>query len=355
MAQHFLRRAESRKLPLAKVLRMTEEQAYRWFRRARWPETGGEPWCPRCGLLEPWEIRRRRFKCRDKDCRCEFSVTSGSIYASHKLSFRQLIGVIAFAANSVKGKAALQVTRELGVQYKTARANLTKLREAIAAERERLLLTDTVEIDGMYIGGYVRPKNRAQDRVDRRLAENRSQKRRCVIALRQRNSRIVTVITRGEDAAVVTPFVRRYVAQGATLVADEHRAYDPLHAAFDKVDRVNHSLAYRGEDGTSTNQVESFFSRVRRSENGIHHHMASQYLDWYAADLAWREDHRKMGNDRMVVEMLRKALGHPVSRWLCGYWQGNHPPKDPSWSSHDDMIYNMIDLTFGLGVISWII
>lgn len=26
------------------------------------------------------------------------------------------------------------------------------------------------------------------------------------------------------------------------------------------------------------------------------------------------------------MEMLRKALGYPVSRWLCGYWQGNHPP-----------------------------
>lgn len=328
MAQHFLRSAAARTLPLVRVLRMSEDQAYRWFCRARWPETDGEPWCPRCGCIEPWEIRRRRYKCREKTCRAEFSVTSGTIFASRKLPFRLILAVISLAANSVKGKAALQVARELGVEYKTAWANLMKLREAIAAERERLLLEEMVEIDGMYIGGHIRPENRAENRVDRRLARNQNGKRRCVIAVRQRNGRIVTVVAKGEAAPVASAVIQRYVERNAVIVADEHPAYDVLHAMHAVVERVNHSEAYRGEDGVSTNQVESYFSRVRRAERGIHHRMASQYLDWYAAELAWREDHRRSDNGTLVAEMLKKALGHPVSRWLCGYWQGNHPPPD---------------------------
>ena len=328
MAQHFLKSAAARPLPLARILRMTEDQAYGWFKRARWPETKGQPWCPRCGCLEPWEIRRRRYKCREKTCRAEFSVTSGTIFASHKLSFRQILAVLSMSANSVKGKAALQAARELGVQYKTAWANLMKLREAIAAERESLLLEETVEVDGLYIGGHIRPENRAEDRIDRRLARNQNGKRRCVIAVRQRNGRTVTVVTKGEAAAVASGIIRQYVERNAVIVADEHPAYDVLHAMHAVVERVNHSQAYRGEDGVSTNQVESYFSRVRRGERGIHHRIASQYLDWYAAELAWKEDHRRMDNRTMVEEMLKKALAHPVSRWLCGYWQGNHPPPD---------------------------
>lgn len=85
------------------------------------------------------------------------------------------------SANAVKGKAALAVSREIGIEYKSAWVNLLKLREAVAAERTRLLLDGTVEIDGMYIGGHVRPKNRREERVDRRR-ENRNPDRRCASA-----------------------------------------------------------------------------------------------------------------------------------------------------------------------------
>ncbi|GGF01324.1 DDE transposase [Aliidongia dinghuensis] len=328
MAQHYLLSRKCRTLPLHRVFRMSEEAAYKWFLRARWPETDGVPYCPRCGVTDAWETRRRRFKCRAKDCRCEFSVTSGTIFAHHKLPFRQLLAAIALSAHAVKGKAALQVARELGVQYKTAWANLMKLREAIAAERASLMLEGTVEVDGMYVGGHIRPENRAEDRIDRRLRENQTGKRKCVIAIRQRNGRIVTAITKTEDAAVIMPLLQRYARHAHVVVADEHHAYNQVAAVFEEVERVNHSLAYRSEAGVSTNQVESFFSRVRRGEWGTFHHIASQYLDWYAFEMAWREDHRRTDMRTLVRGMLSKAMGHRTSRWLCGYWQGNHPPKD---------------------------
>jgi hypothetical protein len=61
-------------------------------------------------------------------------------------------------------------------------------------------------------------------------------------------------------------------------------------------------------------------------KSGVDASSVAKYLDWYAADLAWREDHRRKDNQAMLDAVLRKALGHPTSRWPCGYWQGNHPP-----------------------------
>ncbi len=49
--------------------------------------------------------------------------------------------------------------------------------------------------------------------------------------------------------------------------------------------------------------------------------MAGKYLDWYAADLAWREDHRRVDFRKQARLVLASALAHPVSRNLKGYWQ----------------------------------
>lgn len=336
MAQHFLLSAKCRPLPVAKVLRMSEERAYREFCRARWQEDGGRPHCPRCGVVKVYEANHRlpdgrvsrRFRC--SGCRCDFTVTSGTIFASHKLSFRQMLGALALAANAVKDEAALLLTRQLGVQYKTAWVLMMKMREAIASEREALVLNEMIEIDGTYVGGHVRKENKAADRKDRRLAQNQNGKRRRVLAMRQRGGRIVSVITLSESSAAAVALARKHVADGALVLTDAHEAYG-LMGAYWEHRTVNHDVAYCGDDGTYTNHIESFFARVKRAQMGTHHRFAGKYLDWYIAELAWREDMRRRDNGWLTRNLLQRVLLHPVSRWLKGYWQGNHPTREFLW------------------------
>jgi transposase-like protein len=75
---------------------------------------------------------RRIWKC--KACNHQFSVTSGTIFASRKLPIRDYLAAIAIFVNAVKGISALQLGRDLDVQYKTAFVLAHKLREAIEAE-----------------------------------------------------------------------------------------------------------------------------------------------------------------------------------------------------------------------------
>ena len=53
--------------------------------------------------------------------------------------------------------------------------------------------------------------------------------------------------------------------------------------------RVNHSVEFVSEDGACTNQAESYFARLRRSEFGIHHRISGHLLQAYANEMAWRE------------------------------------------------------------------
>ena len=272
-------------------------------------------------------MSRARFKCSAKECRKVFSVTSGTAFSSRKLPFKKMVMAIWFAANAVKGKAALQLSREIGVQFRTAWVLLMKLREVVSYAREEMRLDGEVEIDGKYIGGHVRKKNRAEDRVDRRLKRHRNPDRLCALAVRSRGngSRTFTRMIRDEDGDAAWAAVRDHVTREATVFADEHSSYDDL-LGMNRTKRVNHSEAYATDEGDNTNFVESFFSRIERSFVGIHHRFSVKYLDWYVADLAWKEDHRRKGNRWQTLELLQRALGAPTSRFLCGYWQGNSPP-----------------------------
>lgn len=314
--QHFLLSAKARTLSLKAVFRMSDDEAYATFCQLRWPETEGAAVCPRCGCVEVYNIStRRRFKC--VACHHQFSVTSGTIFASRKLAFVDLLAAIAIFVNGAKGVAALQLSRDLDVQYKTAFVLTHKLREAMARELADIKLNGIVEIDGGYFGGHVRPENRREDRKDRRLKSNQSGKRQCVVILRERGGRSLPFVVRSEGDAV--PFVRDHVGTLATIYADEGSSWDALHAGWD-AKRVNHSVAFM-DDGVCTNQAESYFSRLRRAEIGTHHHIAGPYLYSYAGEMAWREDHRRVANGAQASLVGLAAMAAPVSRKWAGYWQ----------------------------------
>ena len=316
MAQHFLLTAAARTLSLSAVARMSDEEAREAFKLIRWSDNKGQPYCPRCGCASICAYRTRQlWKC--KGCQHQFSATSGTIFASRKLPIRDILLAIAIFTNGAKGHSALQLSRDLDCQYKTAFVLAHKIREAISAEDQNATARGDVEIDGAYFGGYVKPANYKEHRRDRRLAENRTGKRRVVIVMRERNGKTLTFVTKSEDAAV--PTIRERVEIGSTIYADDASHWDQLHARY-LTKRVNHSYAY-SHDGASTNMAESFFSRLRRAEIGIHHHVAGPYLAAYAAEMDWREDHRRLSNGQQYLAIVSAAAKHPVSKQWCGYWQ----------------------------------
>ena len=316
MAQHFLLSSKARTLSLAQVLRLSESEAYSAFKAVRFADNGGEPFCPKCGCVAVYEFASRKiFKC--KGCQSQFSLTSGTIFASRKLDLRDILAAIAIFTNGAKGHSALQLSRDLDVQYKTAFVLSHKIREAIASQDKNAKVSGEVEIDGMYTGGYVKPANHKENRRDRRLGRNQNGKRRVVIVARERNGKTITFVSKTEDASV--PMLQDRIAIGSTVYADEASHWDQLHARY-QTHRINHSQAYSDGDGC-TNMAESFFSRLRRAEVGTHHHIAGPYLASYAAEMDWREDNRRMSNGEQYRAIVSATASHPVSRAWKGYWQ----------------------------------
>jgi len=322
MAQHFLLSAAAKSLSLASIFTMKDADAETTFRRIRWADTNGEPVCPHCGGVDAYDCRRLkgapRFRCRA--CVKDFTITSGTLFASHKLPLRCYLAAIALFCNEVKGKSALALSRELSVSYKCAFVLLHKLREAMAAELKGRMIGGegkVAEVDSGYFGGYVKPANLKNHRVDRRFYEHQSGKRKAVVVIRERNGNTLPAVFKSEKRAL--DFIRRRIAPGTIVNADESANWNELHSRFE-MKRINHEEAY-SLDGACTNWAEEFFSRMRRAEIGHHHHIAGAYLLRYAQEASWREDNRRSSNGEQVNRVAGVALASKPSVDFSGYWQ----------------------------------
>ena len=322
MSQHFLLSVAARTLSVGKVAQMSEQEAETIFAAIRWAETDGKPVCPHCGSLEAYDCRRPngapRWRC--KGCKADFSLTSSTLFAFHKLPLRSYLMAVAIFCNEVKGKSALALSRDLGVQYKTSFVLAHKMREAMASECRNEKVGGEgheVAIDGGYFGGYVKPANLKEHRIDRRLAYNQNGKRKVVVVIRDKDGHTLPATFGSEGASI--NFIKSRVEEGTTVQADEASSWDALHLSY-PMKRINHQEAY-SLDGACTNAAEEFFSRMRRAEIGHHHHLAGAYLGRYAQEAAFREDRRRMPNGEQFRTVLALVAKNKPSRDFCGYWQ----------------------------------
>jgi len=221
----------------------------------------------------------------------------------------------------VEGESALALSRDLHTTGMTSFVLAHKIREAMASELKGLQAGgagETVEIDGAYFGGYVRPANHKGNRRDRRLAKNQNGKRQSLVVVRERGGSTLPAAFKSEAAAL--GWIKSRVLADTHIMADEAPGWNDLHGRF-QVSRIDHGQLYSDQRGTYTNGAESFFSRIRRGEIGHYHHVSGPYLLRYGQESAWREDHRRMDNGRQVMAVSGLAMACGVSVDWCGYWQ----------------------------------
>ena len=334
MSQHFLLSAQARTLSIKRLYEMNDEDAFQFFKELRWG-TSEKVVCPHCGTVNTHYFIKTRHQWRCKDCHRTFSVTSGTVFAFHKLPIKLYLIAIAIFTNAVKGLSALQLSRDLDVQYKTAFVLAHKIRESLMEQRDDSQpLEGEIHMDGAYVNTHVRPENKKEKRIDRRLAKNQKESKRCIFVIREKDTdpkqqerqrirgKVRTYIIKVENQDDVKRLAEMNIKRGAIVCADESNAYDLLHAKYE-MHRVNHQVEYMADDGTTNNMAESYFSRFRRMQIGQVHKFGLLYLANYANEAAYREDMRRCSNGEIFGDILRKCIGTFTHHDWCGYWQGN--------------------------------
>lgn len=107
---------------------MTEQEAFDWLCRLRWPRG---PRCPRCGQEEPYHlVSYHLFRCAA--CPYQFSVTADTHLSSHKMSLAQLVRVIDVLVN--RPTSVREASKLCGITGKTGHIFCKKVRGALAGQ-----------------------------------------------------------------------------------------------------------------------------------------------------------------------------------------------------------------------------
>lgn len=295
----------------------TDENAAREHLEALlWPEG---PTCPHCGNADAKRITKLAgkstrpgvYKC--KECRKPFSVTVGTVFERSHIKLHQWVYATHLLSAGKKGTSSLQISRMLGVTYKTAWFMTHRIREAM----RELGLTpmggegEIVEADETYYG---KPET---SRVSpRRLKEGRPYikgdkkwNNRPIVSLVQRGGKVRSFHVAVADKDTVQKIVRENIAAETRLHTDESRLYTGSEAFFATHETVKHSAKEYARGDVHTNSAEGFFSIFKRGMRGNYQHCKEKHLHRYLAEFDFRYNNRiKLGvDDAMRADLAIKG------------------------------------------------
>lgn len=276
------------KLSDEKVCRDAMEQ-WRW---------NGNPVCPHCGEIKPYKLKDgKTYRCREKTCRKDFTVTVGTIFENSKIPLSTWIAAIFVITAHKKGISSLQLSRDLGITQKSAWFVLHRIRH-IMGEPEPEPLDNIVEIDETYVGGKFANMNRGRRKY---FQEKGIDNKVAVMGLLERDGKArLTVI--GENT--FKDVVRVNVKPNAILMTDTHLSYQGLNMEYAAHHTVNHSQMEFKNGIAYTNTVEGFFSSLKRSIFGIYHQVSPKHLHRYCEETSYRYNTRKITDkDRFTQTM----------------------------------------------------
>jgi transposase-like protein len=95
------------------------------------------------------------------------------------------------------------------------------------------------------------------------------------------------------DARTLNRFVRKAVSDKVDLVAtDEWKGYHYLNALGYPHDTVKHSDGEYVRGQVHTQNIDSFWSLLKRGVMGTFHHVSKKYLPLYLAEFQYRYNNR---------------------------------------------------------------
>jgi transposase-like protein len=265
-----------------------EAKAREWLEARVWPEG---PVCPHCGVFDQATLMKGKshrpglYNCNA--CREPFTVTVGTLYERSKVPLHTWLSVTHLMMASKKGMSALQISRMIGLSYKTTWFLCHRIRESLRDTKAGPLggQNKVVEMDETFVGGKAR--NRAY------TAEPKKQ---AVFSLIEREGHVRSFHVANVTAKTLGPILEQNVAKATAVMTDESVVYPKLAAAFASHGTVNHSAnEYARLSGfIHVNTAESFFSILKRGITGSFHNVSEAHLHRYLCEFDYRFNTRHM-------------------------------------------------------------
>jgi len=270
-----------------------EDKARAYLEAQRWPDGVICPFCGQIGeakaLAATGALGAGWYHCGD--CRKKFTVRVGTLYERSHVPISKWLFATHLLCSSKKGISSHQLSRMLGVTYKTAWFMAHRIREGMKPTG-----TDAgplggegkiVEADETYIG-------KADNQRGRKPWGGMGHKMK-IVSLVERDGKVRS--KRVKDATKIT--IKDILAANVHPASILHTDGSGLYTRTGLVrihEAVDHNKEYvrEGKAGRKvhTNTLEGFFSVFKRGMVGTYQHCGEQHLDRYLAEFDFRANTR---------------------------------------------------------------
>jgi transposase-like protein len=289
------------------------DRCHQYLVEMRWPD--GVVICPICNEPNPrYLATQRRFECRKKHPRRQFSIKVGTIFEDSPIPLKSWLLAVWQISNCKNGISSYELARALGVTQKTAWFMNHRIRLAMQGY-DGGTLGGEVEVDETYIGGKARNMHPRKRRETIRRGGSFAGKV-AVMGLLERNttgkkSRIRTTVVPNVRKHHLHEQVAKHVEDGTTVYTDALKSYQDLNLYYQhKV--IDHAEKY--VDGQiHTNGLENYWSLLKRAIKGTYVSVEPFHLFRYLDEQAFRFNERSANDGQRFAETLKRVTGRRVT------------------------------------------
>jgi len=263
--------------------------------------------CPHCKHKEVTKFkesnrsRKGLYKCNT--CKKQFTVTVGTVFENTRLPLTTWFSAFYFICSSKKGISSLQLSRYLGISYKSAWFMAHRIRYAMKQKPFEPLLSGDVEVDETYVGGKPRALNGGGYKTD--VKPGMGTNKIPVVAMVERDGNVRTAVIPRSNSLHLKKVMTKNITRASTIITDDARFYQKMVPRnFNKHESVCHSRKEYARGNINTNTVESYFALVKRSIYGTFHHVSRKHLPRYLDEISFKWNYRKFSDyDRTLAAL----------------------------------------------------
>lgn len=279
----------------------TEEQCRDYLISVRYPKG---LLCPKCGSKDLWKLKKEIWKC--KKCRKDVSSTTGTVFENTHIPLTIWFQAIWCLISQKHGVSALGLAHSLGIKREMTVWQLLKKIRSNMIRTSTDLLTGTVEIDEVFIGG-IKKGIRGRGAQGKVLV---------LVAVEDKNKkgigRIRIVIIPDAKAETLLTTIQTIVAKGSTIRTDQHPSYQIIEKHGYKHEPIQNICYELGEDTTPlVHRVSALLKRwlLGTHQGGVHLVNMQNYLDEYVFRFN-RRTSKSRGKlfYRLIQNMVKKEM-----------------------------------------------
>jgi len=278
-----------------------EQKCVELLEKIRW---NGKPICFHCGNSEGiYRLQGGKLlKC--SKCRKRFSVRQGTIFEESRLPLSKWYYAIYIFSNHKKGISSVQLAKDLKVTQKTAWFMLGRVRYAMKSKSFNKPLEGVIEADESYFGSKPR---KGDGKIHKK---GRGTEKQPVFGMIQRGGNVIAMPVEKVNATTLKGEIRKHVKKGSYILTDEWQAYQGLNRNREYGHlTVNHGAGEYEHNGVHVNNMENFWSQMKRGIFGIYHHASKKHMARYAHEFAYRHNTRGESDTQRFNTTLENING----------------------------------------------